>query len=53
MACEVNTNPPNIGSILFHQKFGFLPVGEQDTESGKKHIRYMIKNLTVSFLNNE
>lgn len=45
MACEVNINPSNSGSILFHQKFGFLPVGEQDTEGGKKRVQYMVKNL--------
>lgn len=45
MACEVNINPPNSGSILFHQKFGFLPIGEQNTEGGQKRVQYMIKNL--------
>jgi predicted GNAT superfamily acetyltransferase len=45
MICEVNIKPPNSGSILFHKKYGFYSVGEQDTEGGKKRVQYMIKNL--------
>lgn len=46
MACEVNVKPMNNGSILFHENYGFKSVGEQDTEGGKKRVRYMIKDLT-------
>jgi len=45
MACEVNVKPMNQGSILFHKNFGFEPVGEQDTEGGKKRVQYMIKDF--------
>jgi|TARA_B100001079_G_scaffold268968_1_gene280313 hypothetical protein len=45
MACEVNVKPMNLGSILFHENYGFKSVGEQDTEGGKKRVRYMIKDL--------
>lgn len=45
MACEVNIKPMNEGSIIFHENYGFKSVGEQDTEGGKKRVRYMIKDL--------
>lgn len=45
LICEVNINPPNPGSIKFHESFGFIAIGEQDTECGKKRVQYMIKNL--------
>ena len=30
LTCEVNLNPPNIGSIRFHNRIGFREVGQQD-----------------------
>ena len=47
MACEVNIKPMNEGSIQFHKQFGFIPVGKQNTEGGKKRVQYMIKDLTL------
>lgn len=47
MACEVNIKPMNLGSVLFHENYGFKPVGKQDTEGGKKWVQYMIKDLTL------
>ena len=29
IGCEVNTAPPNPGSMRFHTRAGFMPVGEQ------------------------
>lgn len=29
LACEVNERPPNPGSLRFHRRLGFLPVGRQ------------------------
>ena len=40
LTCEVNLNPPNIGSIRFHNRIGFREVGQQDSKPG----------LTVSML---
>ncbi|MSY47576.1 MAG: GNAT family N-acetyltransferase, partial [Actinobacteria bacterium] len=40
LTCEVNLNPPNIGSIRFHNRIGFREVGQQDSKPG----------LTVSLL---
>jgi uncharacterized protein len=45
LACEVNLRPPNAGSMLFHESFGFKEVGQQDTEEGKKRVRLMVKTL--------
>ena len=30
LTCEVNLNPPNLGSIRFHNRIGFREVGQQD-----------------------
>jgi uncharacterized protein len=43
LACEVNLEPPNPGSLLFHQRLGFEPVGEQLTEGGSKKVCLMIR----------
>jgi predicted GNAT superfamily acetyltransferase len=40
LTCEVNLNPPNLGSIKFHNRIGFREVGQQDSKPG----------LTVSLL---
>ena len=31
ITCEVNLRPPNEGSIIFHEKYGFRQVGKQET----------------------
>ncbi len=38
LCCEVNERPPNPGSMRFHERFGFEPVGRQETEGGKKSV---------------
>jgi predicted GNAT superfamily acetyltransferase len=35
MACEVNINPPNHESLMFHDRLGFFEVGQQVTPEGK------------------
>jgi predicted GNAT superfamily acetyltransferase len=35
VVCEINVDPPNPGSIAFHQKLGFREVGRQTLENGK------------------
>ena len=45
ITCEVNIRPKNKGSMLFHKKFGFIEVGTQKTDGGKKEVslmRYLI-----------
>jgi predicted GNAT superfamily acetyltransferase len=41
ITCEVNINPPNKESMLFHTKYGFKQVGTQFTEIGKKEVSLM------------
>lgn len=38
VTCEVNLRPFNAGSLKFHAALGFMTVGEQDTEGGKKAV---------------
>jgi hypothetical protein len=40
LTCEVNLQPPNIGSLRFHHRLGFREVGQQESKPG----------LIVSFL---
>lgn len=34
LALEVNVDPPNEGSLRFHERLGFVEVGQQDTPYG-------------------
>lgn len=34
VTCEVNLDPPNPGSLRFHQRLGFVQIGEQKTKGG-------------------
>jgi hypothetical protein len=45
LACEVNLDPPNPGSIRFHERLGFLPVGTQ--EAGGKQVQLMARDLAA------
>lgn len=45
ITCEVNSRPPNPGSLAFHAAFGFQPVGAQETESGSKEVTLMELSL--------
>lgn len=42
---EVNLDPPNDGSMRFHQRLGFVEVGQQWTPSGKL-VSLMAKSLS-------
>jgi hypothetical protein len=43
--CEVNVKPMNAASLRFHQRIGFVEVGQQDTEGGKKTVSLLAKTL--------
>lgn len=43
ICCEVNVRPPNPGSLAFHKRMGFVPVGEQDTEGGSKRVCLLVR----------
>lgn len=45
IALEVNSLPPNPGSMRFHQAAGFVAVGEQTHDEGAKKVVMMIKAL--------
>ncbi len=34
LLCEVNFDPPNQGSLRFHHRIGFMPVGYQESKPG-------------------
>jgi len=45
LTCEVNTRPPNPGSMAFHTSLGFEPVGEQSFEQDTKSVCMLAKSL--------
>lgn len=45
MLAEVNLRPANPGSLRFHDRHGFVPVGEQDTEEGTKRVSLLERRL--------
>jgi hypothetical protein len=45
LLCEVNVKPRNEGSLRFHQRIGFVEVGQQDTEGGAKRVSLLAKDL--------
>ncbi len=44
ITCEVNVRPPNPGSLAFHERLGFVVVGEQDTGGGEKRVALMVRD---------
>lgn len=45
LACEVNLRPSNLPSLRFHEKQGFMPVGTQETDGGRKTVSLMVRKL--------
>ena len=45
MTCEVNTRPPNEGSMLYHERMGFRQIGSMETNGGEKEVAFMEKKL--------
>ena len=46
LCCEVNLDPPNPGSLLLHEKLGFLPVGEATDRRNGKRVRYLSRAVS-------
>lgn len=44
IACEVNTEPPNPGSMRFHARLGFAEVGTAEFAPGKS-VAYLARRL--------
>ena len=38
LLCEVNVRPMNEPSVKFHERIGFVEVGQQDTDGGNKTV---------------
>lgn len=45
VVCEVNLDPPNPASDAFHEKMGFVEVGQASIHGGTKTVRYFEKIL--------
>ena len=45
LTCEVNSDPPNPKSMVFHESFEFTCAGTQKTEGGKKEVRLLSLEL--------
>lgn len=43
LCCEVNTTPPNPGSLRFHMRLGFQEVGRGVLEPGRREVMYLEK----------
>lgn len=48
LTCEVNIRPRNETSLKFHERFGFVNAGFQDTENGTKTVSLMTKELVAA-----
>lgn len=47
LGCEVNLKPPNEPSMRFHEDQGFVQVGTQETENGRKLVSLMVKRFDL------
>ncbi len=45
LACEVNLDPPNPGSMAFHERLGFRAVGEAVDPRNGKRVRYLVSAM--------
>lgn len=45
VTAEIDINPPNPGSLVFHEKFGFKEVGKQSVAGGKKVVSLQVVEL--------
>jgi predicted GNAT superfamily acetyltransferase len=43
LCCEVNLQPPNPGSLAFHERLGFVGCGEATDPRNGKQVRYLIR----------
>ena len=47
ITCEVNSEPPNPKSMVFHESFEFSCVGTQKTQGGEKEVRLLSLELNA------
>lgn len=48
LCCEVNIDPPNPASDIFHTRMGFEEMGRAHLPDRGKTVRYLMRDLTVS-----
>ena len=48
LCCEVNLEPPNPGSLRFHQHIGFTEVGQSIPEYANYRVSYLSKSISES-----
>ena len=48
LCCEVNLEPPNPGSLRFHQRIGFTEVGQSMQEYANYRVSYLSKSVCES-----
>jgi predicted GNAT superfamily acetyltransferase len=48
LCCEVNLEPPNPGSLRFHQRIGFTEVGQSMQEYANYRVSYLSKSVSES-----
>jgi predicted GNAT superfamily acetyltransferase len=48
LCCEVNLEPPNPGSLRFHQRIGFTEVGQSIPEDANYRVSYLSKSVSES-----
>jgi len=46
VTCEVNLDPPNPGSLRFHQRLGFVEVGQQVSRNSGHHVCLLAKEFS-------
>jgi hypothetical protein len=45
IVCEVNSDPPNPASDVFHQRLGFTEIGTAYLQDRSRKVRYLLKKL--------
>lgn len=45
VTCEVNVEPPNPGSMAFHERLGFNRLAEQDTKDGSVRVALLARSV--------
>jgi len=48
VTCEVNLDPPNPGSLVFHGRLGFAEVAQQSTKGGTVRVSLMAAPVAAS-----
>ncbi|MEM9303301.1 MAG: GNAT family N-acetyltransferase [Pseudomonadota bacterium] len=47
VTCEIDVVPPNPGSVAFHDRFGFVEVGQQAVQDGRKTVSLRAAEVPV------